>query len=256
VREALPSVSYLDGFPVSQLDVPAEQQVSGRRSGDRRIGDESMSSQKDARSSHELRRSWEPIDDPFAPSLEEMEAFKRRMGIHPDVDPFGRPGTAGRNGKERGTERTLAGRNLDEKMTNPVTDRSSAERGLETGAKDEEGTGNGGKDGTEKETEESGTERRLVEESQAGDGLGSVAARARKRHVLRVEDALADLNERVSYRKVGRNRFPMRLLKLPSRTRQSNRRSFRSCSYWSLSIAMAFCTPNGSIRFHAFQNRL
>jgi hypothetical protein len=196
VREALPSVSYLDGFPVSQLDVPAEQQSSGGRSGDRRIGDES--SLKDTRSSHELRRSWEPIDDPFAPSLEEMEAFKRRMGIHPDVDPFGRPGTAGRNGTERGTETTLAGQNLDDEMTNPETDRdlkTLAKRGSKKG---EEGIESGAEDGTEGQTEEGGMERRLVKESQAADGLGSVAARARQRHVLRVEDALADLNERVS----------------------------------------------------------
>lgn len=194
VREALPSLSYLDGFPVSHLDVPAEQQSSGGG----RIGDGSMSSPKDTRSSHELRRSWEPIDDPFAPSLEEMEAFKRRMGIHPDVDPFGRPGTAGRNGTEWGTERTLAAQNLDDEKSNPVTDgtlKTSAEKGLGTG---EEGLESGAEDGTEKETEESGTGRPLVEGSQAGDGLGSVAARARQRHVLRVEDALADLSERVS----------------------------------------------------------
>lgn len=133
--------------------------------------------------------AWEPIDDPFAPSLEEMEAFKRRMGIHPDVDPFGRPSTAGRNSggraeRSRPETETGTGGTAEASEADSETHRFRTVEGIDEGTT--AGSDTAFRDGEHRMEVGSGTEPE------------SAAARARQRHVTRVEGALADMGERVS----------------------------------------------------------
>ncbi|GAQ81722.1 hypothetical protein KFL_000890110 [Klebsormidium nitens] len=224
-REALPSLSFLDGFPVSQAEAPPDQQTSadGSKEGMASNTDLSGDLLKGNGGSRSPPSTWEPLNDPFAPSLEEMEAFKRRMGIHPDVDPFGRPSTAGRNSGGR-TERATNG--VDSGGV-PAPRRGSA--GTEAGkwsGMSKEGTDSETrtKSGMNEEAEEleaigkpqrSRREKNFDEATTAGieaaspggehrtePGSGtepeSAAARARQRHVMRVEGALADMGERLT----------------------------------------------------------
>lgn len=187
-RGALPSLSFLDSFPVSQAEVPADQHSSAKE-GMASKADVSGRPLESTENSRSPPGAWEPLDDPFAPSLKEMEAFKRRMGIHPDVDPFGRPSTASRDsggGPERSRTETETG-------TDGKAKASEADGGMHRLRKVEEfdeGTRGGSK------TAVSGGEHRT--EAGSGTEPESAAARARQRHVTRVEAALADMGERVS----------------------------------------------------------